>query len=106
MFTYIYKIVEIQIVLLMIINATIQRNPSGKYSWLSATIYLIGFQFSKQVGAIFLSTIAGKMEDTVGLQNAYLLLGSIALMFTIISIFTLSGKKIVVVKNVSVQKTS
>lgn len=60
----------------------------------SATIYLIGFQFSKQVGAIFLSTIVGNMYDTVGFQSAYLLLGSIALVFTIISFFTLSNDKV------------
>jgi OHS family lactose permease-like MFS transporter len=59
---------------------------------LSATIYLIGFQFSKQVGSIFLSTIAGNMYDTVGFDKAYLLLGLVALAFTIISIFTLSEK--------------
>src|SRR5699024_10651062 len=46
---------------------------------LSATIYIIGFQFSKQVGAIFLSTIAGSMYDTLGFEGAYLLLGSVAL---------------------------
>jgi MFS transporter, OHS family, lactose permease len=57
---------------------------------LSATIYLIGFQFSKQVGSIFLSTIAGNMYDTVGFESAYLLLGSVALVFTVISMFTLS----------------
>lgn len=60
---------------------------------LSATIYLIGFQFSKQVGAIFLSAIVGNMYDTVGFKSAYLLLGMIALTFTIISVFTLSSKK-------------
>ncbi|PKG24610.1 MFS transporter [Niallia nealsonii] len=74
---------------------------------LSATIYLIGFQFSKQVGSIFLSTIAGNMYDTVGFQSAYLLLGSIALVFTIISIFTLSGnEKLAFRKNVSVKTVS
>lgn len=72
---------------------------------LSATIYLIGFQFSKQIGAIFLSTIAGNMYDTVGFKGAYFLLGSIALVFTIISIFTLSGKGLSIIRNVSVQQT-
>lgn len=60
---------------------------------LSATIYLIGFQFSKQVGAIFLSAIVGNMYDTVGFKSAYLLLGMVALTFTVISIFTLSSNK-------------
>lgn len=71
---------------------------------LSATIYLIGFQFTKQIGAIFLSTVAGNMYDTVGFKSAYLLLGSIALVFTLISFFTLSGRKAFDIKNVSAQK--
>ncbi len=71
---------------------------------LSATIYLIGFQFTKQIGAIFLSTIAGNMYDTVGFQSAYLLLGSIAFVFTVFSIFTLSGNKLSLVENVSAKK--
>jgi OHS family lactose permease-like MFS transporter len=58
---------------------------------LSATIYLIAFQFSKQLGATFLSTIAGYMYDTYGFKDAYLFLGFVALSFTIISVFTLSG---------------
>lgn len=61
---------------------------------LSATIYLIGFQFSKQVGAIFLSAIAGNMYDTVGFKSAYLMLGSVALTFTIFSFFALSNTKL------------
>lgn len=60
---------------------------------LSATIYLIGFQFSKQVGSIFLSTIAGNMYDTIGFKSAYLFLGLVAFVFTILSIFTLSREK-------------
>lgn len=73
---------------------------------LSATIYLIGFQFSKQIGSIFLSTIVGNMYDTVGFKSAYLLLGAIALLFTIVSIFTLSNNKKFVMENVSVRKAS
>ncbi|EHK2844459.1 oligosaccharide MFS transporter, partial [Escherichia coli] len=59
---------------------------------LSATIYLVGFQFSKQVAAIFLSAFAGNMYDRIGFQDTYMILGGIALAVTLISAFTLSGK--------------
>jgi OHS family lactose permease-like MFS transporter len=36
---------------------------------LSATIYLIGFQFAKQSAAIFLSAFAGNMYDRIGFQE-------------------------------------
>ncbi|CNE12982.1 galactoside permease [Yersinia rohdei] len=58
----------------------------------SATIYLIGFCFSKQVAAIFLSAFAGSMYDRIGFSHTYFILGSIALSFTLLSAFTLSGK--------------
>lgn len=59
---------------------------------LSATVYLIGFQFIKQLASIILSTIAGKMYDNYGFHDAYVFLGSVVLIFTIISFFTLSGR--------------
>lgn len=59
---------------------------------LSATIYLVGFQFSKQVAAIFLSAFAGNMYDRIGFQETYMMLGGIALFVTLISAFTLSGR--------------
>lgn len=61
---------------------------------LSATIYLIGFQFSKQVGNMLLSAYAGKLYDTIGFHSTYMILGSIVLGVTLISMFTLdNGKK-------------
>lgn len=60
---------------------------------LSATIYLIGFQFAKQIGAIFLSTIAGAMYESIGFKDTYFMLGGIACTITIVSVFTLSGRK-------------
>lgn len=59
---------------------------------LSATIYLIGFQFSKQIGNMILSSVAGRMYDTIGFHDTYLMLGSVVLAVTIISIFTLENK--------------
>lgn len=60
---------------------------------LSATIYLIGFQFAKQSAAIFLSAMAGNLYDRIGFQHTYLILGAIALTVTLISAFTLSGTR-------------
>lgn len=60
---------------------------------LSATIYLIGFQFSKQLAAIFLSTFAGHLYDRMGFQNTYLVLGGIVLAVTVLSAFTLSSTR-------------
>lgn len=59
---------------------------------LSATIYLVGFQFAKQLMSIFLSAIAGGLYDRIGFSQTYLVLGGIALTFTVISAFTLSGR--------------
>jgi len=59
---------------------------------LSATIYLIGFNFAKQMAAIFLSAFAGNMYDRIGFQDTYLILGSIVLVVTLLSAFTLTGK--------------
>ncbi len=59
---------------------------------LSATIYLIGFQFAKQLAAIFLSAFAGNMYDRIGFQDTYLMLGCFVLAITVVSAFTLSGR--------------
>ena len=42
---------------------------------------------------IFMSVLAGNMYESIGFQGAYLVLGMIALTFTAISVFTLSGTK-------------
>ncbi len=59
----------------------------------SATIYLIGFNFAKQMGAIFLSAFAGNMYDRIGFQDTYMILGAIVFTVTLISAFTLSNHK-------------
>ena len=58
----------------------------------SASIYLIGFCFSKQLAAIFLSAFAGSMYDRIGFSDTYFILGGIALSVTVISAFTLSSR--------------
>ena len=60
---------------------------------LSATIYLIGFQFAKQSAAIFLSAFAGNMYDRIGFQETYLMLGCFVLAITVVSAFTLSSRQ-------------
>ncbi|TKX33210.1 MFS transporter [Campylobacter aviculae] len=57
---------------------------------LSATVYLVGFNLSKLLAAIPLSTLAGYLYDRMGFQNTYLVLGMITLIVTAISAFTLS----------------
>ncbi|OCL19683.1 MFS transporter [Gilliamella sp. wkB171] len=59
---------------------------------LSATVYLIAFCFAKQLSIMFMSTFAGLMYVKIGYEGTYLVLGAIALSFTLISSFTLSGR--------------
>lgn len=62
--------------------------------WLSATVYLIGFQFSKRFSEIFLSSGIGHMYKNIGFADSYIILGSVALVFTAISFFTLEGTRL------------
>ncbi len=59
----------------------------------SATIYLVCFCFGreKQLAMIFVSVLAGNMYESIGFIRVYLVLGLVALGFTLISVFTLSG---------------
>ncbi|ORJ24663.1 MFS transporter [Rouxiella badensis] len=58
----------------------------------SATIYLVCFCFFKQIAMIFMSVFAGDMYGKIGFHGTYLILGLIALAFTLLSVFTLSGR--------------
>lgn len=58
----------------------------------SATIYMVACQFIKQVGNMLASSVVGRWYDSYGYQETYFILGCIALAFTILSIFTLTGK--------------
>lgn len=57
---------------------------------LSATLYLVGYQFMMQLAASALSVIAGNMYDRYGFAQSYLMLGSIVAMFVAISCFLLT----------------
>ncbi|WP_025684882.1 oligosaccharide MFS transporter [Paenibacillus maysiensis] len=58
-------------------------------SRVSSTLYLIGFQFSLALGQTIYSPVIGNLYDTIGFNEAYVLMGGIALIFTIIAVFTL-----------------
>ncbi len=58
----------------------------------SATIYLVACHFTKQIGNMIVSPIVGAGYDLYGFQQTYFILGCIAVTFTIISMFTLTGK--------------
>ncbi|MCL7658926.1 MFS transporter, partial [Klebsiella pneumoniae] len=58
---------------------------------LSATLFLIGFNLSKQLSGVVLSAWVGRMYDTVGFHQAYLILGCITLSFPLLSFVTLRG---------------
>mgnify|MGYP000803419417 FL=1 len=61
---------------------------------LSATVYLIGFQFSKSFSSIFLSTGIGHMYQSMGFTSSYIVLGGIALCFTLISFISLDKARV------------
>ncbi|RJT47119.1 oligosaccharide MFS transporter [Rahnella woolbedingensis] len=57
----------------------------------NATMYLLGYQAMIYVGSIVVAPPAGYFYDRIGFEHTYLVMGSIALCFTLISAFTLSG---------------
>lgn len=66
----------------------------ANFDWrLSATVYLVAFQFSKQISQVFMSAQIGQLYERIGFQQSYVILGSIALFFTLLSIFTLSNAR-------------
>lgn len=58
-------------------------------SRLSSILYLVGYQFSSQIGTIGLSSLVGKMIDSIGFKSTYLYLGIFVFIFAIIAVFTL-----------------
>ncbi len=59
---------------------------------LSSTVYLLVLFVASIATAIY-SPLAGYLYDTIGFANTYLILGSVAGLFTLISIFTLQDKR-------------
>jgi len=60
---------------------------------LSATLYLVGFQFITQVCASVLSPLAGHGYDLLGFADTYMIMGTLVLVLTLLSVFLLTGEK-------------
>lgn len=56
----------------------------------NSTMYLIGYQAMIYVGSIVVAPPAGYLYDRIGFEHTYLLMGLCAVVFTLISVFTLS----------------
>lgn len=57
----------------------------------NATMYLLGYQAMIYVGSIVVAPPAGYYYDRIGFAHTYLIMGGIALLFTLISTLTLSA---------------
>ncbi|WP_039056952.1 oligosaccharide MFS transporter [Enterobacter sp. Bisph1] len=57
----------------------------------NATMYLLGYQAMLYVGNVVISSPAGILYDRIGFEKTYIIMGCIALTFTLISLFTLSA---------------
>ncbi len=57
----------------------------------NATMYLLGYQAMIYVGSILVAPPAGYYYDRIGFAHTYLIMGGIALLFTLISTLTLSA---------------
>jgi MFS transporter, OHS family, lactose permease len=73
-------------------------------SRLASSMYLIGYQSMLYVGIATFGPVAGKLYDTIGFSQTYIIMGSIAFMFTFISWFTLSNKRVKEEENTSTEK--
>jgi OHS family lactose permease-like MFS transporter len=62
-------------------------------SRLSATIYIVGFQFMGQVAASGLSIVAGMLYDKIGFADAYKIIGMIVSFFVVVSMIALTSDK-------------
>ncbi|MWP49255.1 MULTISPECIES: oligosaccharide MFS transporter [unclassified Gilliamella] len=60
---------------------------------LSATLYLVGFNISSNLGVIVLSWLVGKLFDKTGYATTFYVLAGVVLLTSIIAIFTLSDEK-------------
>lgn len=57
----------------------------------NATMYLLGYQAMLYVGNVVVSAPAGQLYDKIGFEKTYIIMGCIALAFTLISSLTLSA---------------
>lgn len=59
----------------------------------NATMYLLGYQAMLYIGNVVVSSPAGLLYDRIGFEKTYMIMGGIALLFTLVSAFTLSACK-------------
>lgn len=59
-------------------------------SRLSATVYLVGFKISSELGVIVFSALVGYIYDLTTYETTFYILGSIVFIFVIMAVFTLS----------------
>lgn len=73
---------------------------------LSATVYLLAFNFAKQLSVMVFSSVAGGLYSLIGFKETYYILSAIVLVITILSIFTLQNDKLnkLSLKNSSLRK--
>ncbi|WP_068675075.1 oligosaccharide MFS transporter [Oceanobacillus sp. Castelsardo] len=50
---------------------------------LSATVYMLGFNFAKQIGITIFSSVMGQLYGVMGFQNAYIVMSIMILVFVI-----------------------
>lgn len=55
----------------------------------SSILYLVGYQFALQLGAVILSPIVGQLYDSIGFRHTYLIMGIIITAFTLFGTFFL-----------------
>lgn len=76
---------------------SIMKYITGSFDMrLSATIYLLAFNFAKQLSIMIFSTVAGTMYTSMGYKNSYFIISAIVLIITIFSIFSLKNDRITV----------
>ncbi len=63
---------------------TLHFNPA-----LSATLYMVGFQISAQIGNVILSRPLGMLRDSIGYQPTFLVISGIVLLAGVYAFFTL-----------------
>ncbi|GAB3055879.1 oligosaccharide MFS transporter [Virgibacillus ainsalahensis] len=66
---------------------------------MSATVYLVGFKVSSEIGVIFFSSIVGYLYDLTTYETTFYILGTIVVLFVITSIFTLNKDKKAIPEN-------
>ncbi|MFC7394039.1 oligosaccharide MFS transporter [Scopulibacillus cellulosilyticus] len=60
---------------------------------LSATVYMLGFNFAKQVGVTIFSTVMGKLYTNIGFHNSYIFLSIFIIVMVAIGAFLMENDK-------------